>query len=225
MSALSLIARPSDHRSAAAWQRYGARPESDAWTLPGDNPALRPALRCVKDVPLPAVAEAQFIAKVLTPYRAQARYLRTAQIDGLGEGADAGARRGLFTASGTFSIGESCYIDDTGHFNAVEFNICFNQLAYVVFGKCIDEGLIPELSFIDFDEFRRGQLPCWLIVGVDGVRFSKQLDRNDFRAALRVERMSSVRGTKFFFTTIAFSDSEGVKTTGSVVLSYTGGGK
>jgi FcoT-like thioesterase domain len=137
-----------------------------------------------------------------------------------GELFDAG--RKLFTATGTFSIGESCYIDDTGHFNAVEFNICFNQLAYVAFAKCIDEGLVPELAFLDFAAFQRGQLPSWLIVGVDGVRFSKQLDRRAFSAELTVVRMSAVRGTKFFFTTIAFSDSEGVKTTGSVVLSYNG---
>jgi FcoT-like thioesterase domain len=132
------------------------------------------------------------------------------------------AGRKLFTATGTFSIGNSCYIEDTGHFNAVEFNICFNQLAYVAFAKCIDEALVPELAFLDFDGFQRGQLPSWLIVGIDGVRFSKQLDRRAFSAELTVVRMSSVRGTKFFFTTIAFSDSEGVKTSGSVVLSYNG---
>ena len=42
-----------------------------------------------------------------------------------------GKDAGLISAKGRFSIPDSCYIDDTGHFNAVEFNICFNQLAYV----------------------------------------------------------------------------------------------
>jgi hypothetical protein len=182
---------------------------------------------------LPLIIPAPFTAEVLSPYRKNARYLKSAQIDDLrptigtpklsrppaGHMA-ADGRSTLMRASGRFSIGESCYIDDTGHFNAVEFNICFNQLAYVTFGKCFDEALIPELSFLEFSEFRRAQLPCWLIVAIDGVRFSKQLDRTDFHAELTLDEIRSARGAKFFFTSIAFSDRQGVKASGKVVLSY-----
>ncbi|MGW6540873.1 FcoT family thioesterase [Streptomyces sp. NPDC055051] len=41
------------------------------------------------------------------------------------------------TGSGMFTIPEPCYIDDTGHFNAVEFNICYNQLAYYTLAAMI----------------------------------------------------------------------------------------
>src|SRR5882724_11344285 len=74
------------------------------------------------------------VADILKPYRPHARYLRSAQITHFRDKAAEGiaANKGLVTAAGRFSIPESCYIDDTGHFNAVEFNICYNQLAYVM---------------------------------------------------------------------------------------------
>jgi len=187
----------------------------------------------MKPAELPLIIPAAFTAEVLSPYRKNARYLKSAQIDDLRPMIGTWkrsrsppahvARDGrptLMRASGRFAIGESCYIDDTGHFNAVEFNICFNQLAYVTFGKCFDEALIPELSFLEFSEFRRVQLPCWLIVAIDDVRFSKQLDRTDFHAELTLDEIRSARGARFFFTSIAFSDREGVKASGKVVLSY-----
>ena len=51
----------------------------------------------------------------------------------------------LITGKGRFSIPESCYIDSTGHFNAVEFNICYNQLAYVLFAGCINAGVMGKV--------------------------------------------------------------------------------
>ncbi|NET17718.1 MAG: hypothetical protein F6K08_35290 [Okeania sp. SIO1H6] len=44
-----------------------------------------------------------------------------------------------YLVMGQFSIGESCYIDDTGHLNAVEFNICYNQLLYVAIAWGCDQ--------------------------------------------------------------------------------------
>jgi hypothetical protein len=65
------------------------------------------------------------------------------------------------------AIPESCYIDDTGHFNAVEFNICFNQLAYVLFGKCVDAGILQKLrhekvNVISFPDYKLHRLPSML---------------------------------------------------------------
>ena len=56
-----------------------------------------------------------------------------------------GTDQKLIVGKGRFSIPESCYIDDTGHFNAVEFNICYNQLAYVLFAGVIDAGLMHKV--------------------------------------------------------------------------------
>jgi hypothetical protein len=169
-----------------------------------------------------AISDA-FVADILKPYRPNVRYLKSAEIDLVRRDEPAwrrAVRTGLLTGTGRFAIGDSCYIDDTGHFNAVEFNICYNQLAYVLFAKCIEGRHVPELSFLDFAEFKRQQLPSWLIVGIEDVRFTRQLCRREFTGVLSVDRMSKVRSTRFFFTTIAFADREGVKASGAVVLAY-----
>ena len=70
-----------------------------------------------------AAVDPQLLARVLTPYKPHCRYLRTAAVR-------YATARSIAAASGTFSIPESCYIASTGHFNAVEFNICYNQLTY-----------------------------------------------------------------------------------------------
>ena len=83
---------------------------------------------------LPANISKDFIDDILKPYRKHAQYLKSAELTHFQDKcscATKGKDAGLITAKGRFSIPESCYIDDTGHFNAVEFNICFNQLAYV----------------------------------------------------------------------------------------------
>jgi len=86
------------------------------------------------------------LADILRPYRPHARYLKSAEITAFrAKAADDKSKTALVTAGGRFSIPESCYIDDTGHFNAVEFNICFNQLAYVAFGKCLEANILKNL--------------------------------------------------------------------------------
>ena len=67
----------------------------------------------------------EFLSRVLKPYREHCCYLKSANF----QHHKTGGIQGL-TLHGQFSIDDSCYIDDTGHFNAVEYNICFNQIAY-----------------------------------------------------------------------------------------------
>jgi hypothetical protein len=129
------------------------------------------------------------------------------------------------SGTGRFSIPESCYIDDTGHFNAVEFNICYNQLAYVLFGKCVEAGILQKLrhekvDVISFPDYKLHQLPSMLIVSIEGVRFFKQLRSDDFGGRFTLDRVAPVGGAWFFFTSIAFSDAEGVKAKGSIVLAF-----
>jgi FcoT-like thioesterase domain len=71
---------------------------------------------------------AGFIAEVLQPYRANAKYLHAAELTYVRSDAAANDEASLVVGRGHFTIPASCYIDDTGHFNAVEFNICYNQL-------------------------------------------------------------------------------------------------
>jgi hypothetical protein len=176
---------------------------------------------------LPITIAAGFLADILKPYRAHARYLKSAEITHCNTAVppDGAKDTSLVTGTGRFSIHESCYIDDTGHFNAAEFIICYNQLAYVVFGKCIDEDLIhpfwyEKASIPSIAEYKRDQLPRMVIVSVDGVRFFKQMKSDTFRGELNIKKASVLGSTWFLQTSITFSDSEGVKAKGSVVLAF-----
>jgi hypothetical protein len=182
----------------------------------------------------PAKAEAQFpiaiakefTAEILKPYRENATYLKSAEITEVNDKASAAptTNQKLITGKGRFSIPESCYIDDTGHFNAVEFNICYNQLAYVLFAGCIETGLMQKVRVAEggipsMTEFKRHQLPAMMIVALES-RYYKPLNSKDFTAELSINKISAVGNAWFLFTTITFSDSEGIKAKGSVTLAF-----
>lgn len=112
----------------------------------------------------------ELLAQVLRPYLPHCRYLRTAPVRLIDS---------ALTVSGAFEISDSCYIDDTGHFNAVEFNICYNQLSYYLIAKSIADGLLPVFDGWTLDDFWRLQRPSILIT--------------DFRSTFRNE----MRGKKF----------------------------
>jgi FcoT-like thioesterase domain len=90
------------------------------------------------------------MTRVLRVYKPHCRYLKAATIRSAGGNVIAGCE---------FEIPESCYIDDTGHFNAVEFNICYNQMAYYLLAKSIKERLIGALAGWRLDDFWERQLP------------------------------------------------------------------
>ncbi len=168
---------------------------------------------------LPIDVSQEFVADILRPYRANARYLKSAQITHVRDPDSDGKGTPIMAATGRFAIPQSCYIDDTGHFNAVEFNICFNQLAYVFFGKCFEMGIVPKLRYLTHGEYRRHQLQSCFIVSLES-RFLKPLKSGDFSGELVLNKLHWTAGVPFFFTSIAFSDADGVKARGSVVLVF-----
>lgn len=177
-----------------------------------------PPIRLPMEIPQP------FIAEVLEPYRPHARYLRSARITELRDkSSPVGGGAGLVTGTGRFTIPSSCYIDDTGHFNAVEFNICFNQLAYVLFGKCIESDVLKRLRLekgnVTFAEFKRHQLSSMLIVRIES-RYYNVLKCGDFGAELTIDRISASAGVYFCFTSVSFFDADGVKAKGTVLLAF-----
>jgi hypothetical protein len=187
-------------------------------------PASRPAPSPTPSIVLPQEISSAFVAEILQPYRDNAKYLKSAQITHL---RDEAVNDGpLVVGQGRFAIPQSCYIDDTGHFNAVEFNICFNQLAYVVFGHCIASGALQRLIpgwdqrvSLSYADYKRHQLPSMLIAKLEG-RFSRQLKSDDFTGQLTVNRITGAKGAFFCFTSIAFSDNLGGKSHGAVVLAF-----
>ena len=168
---------------------------------------------------LPIHISDEFVTETIKPYRPNARYLKSAQITQACDSDKPAKGVPVVTASGRFSIPESCYIDDTGHFNAVEFNICYNQLAYTMFGKCFETRVVPKLRFLTLPQYRKHQLQSCFIVSLES-RFLQQLNGKDFRGELVLNKLSWVAGVLFCFTTIAFSDADGTKAQGQVVLAF-----
>ena len=82
-------------------------------------------------------------------------------------------------AEARFSIEKSSYIKDTGHFNAVEFILCFNQIAYVLLAKSIQTGLIKPLHNWKENTFYQRQLPDVLILSTSA-SFKRAINAKNF---------------------------------------------
>jgi hypothetical protein len=118
----------------------------------------------------------ELLHRVMRPYRSKnCVYLKEAQVTVAGDPPE----NGRLTAACKFEIPESCYIDDTGHFNSVEFNICYNQMAYYLIAKSIKEKTAQPFAQWSIDDFWNLQLGDIFIT--------------DFRSAFRVQ----MRGRRF----------------------------
>jgi FcoT-like thioesterase domain len=190
----------------------------------------------------PHTVAPEFLARILSPYSpTQTDYLKEARIvqrcdlgdlDAESEANSAQTETPIVTAVGYYSIPNSCYIQSTGHFNAVEYLICFNQLAYTTFGYLIAERVLAELPSsrassacraelekLTIDRFFSKQLSSMLILKTE-TRFTKVIDASDFRAELAVNSVFYRKGTLFTQTTCRFTDKQGGSSDGSVLLAY-----
>lgn len=158
----------------------------------------------------------QLLTAVLKPYRENCRYLQSADlIDKPGE---VGAR-------GSFGIAESCYIDDTGHFNAVEFNICYNQLSYYLVAKCVSEGLFPAFSTWSLSDYRERQLSDMLIHRF-GSRFRRKIDPRSFEGEVVFQEPAILKrpgrpAVMFVETKCSFWDGADGSAEGEGTLAFT----
>ncbi len=174
-----------------------------------------------------------FIAQVLEPYRPTGTdYLRSASVIQSCLWDDGADQRPVLTLSGRYSIPTSCYIRNTGHFNAVEFLICYNQLAYVAFGHIVrarmleEEGLVnvspaarDQLSKLTFDDFRRHQLASMLILKTS-TRFKVPISAGSFTGELQLLKFFYRNGTCFATSFCSFRDDQGGYAEGEVLLGY-----
>ncbi|HVI45039.1 MAG TPA: FcoT family thioesterase [Chitinophaga sp.] len=162
--------------------------------------------------PEPVIIEGSFLNRILIPYRDHCRYLKEAFF--LYE-PERGAE-GL-TLTGNCAIDESCYIDDTGHFNAVEFNICYNQMAYTFLGHTIRYGLIPELAAYDLPLFFEKQLSHVLISRLSS-RYASQLNPRSFKGTFGISSATVKSKCIFINTWCSFSDEHSGKSDGEITL-------
>ncbi|MEE6177658.1 FcoT family thioesterase [Mycobacterium sp. 050134] len=115
------------------------------------------------------------LARVLEPYAYKGcRYLIDAEYR---------ATANSVLAYGTFRIAESAYIRSTGHFNAAELILCFNQLAYCAFAPAILNEQIPALRGWSIADYFDNQLPSMLIKNASS-RFRKPINAESFSARL-----------------------------------------
>src|SRR5947207_14849377 len=120
---------------------------------------MKAAVQEVREAtPREIVVSVPMLEIVLAPYKLHCRYLQSAIVE------KQNSSGSVVSAWGSFSIPESCYIADTGHFNAVEFNICYNQLTYCLLAAAIDHKLLDALASWDIARFSRRQLSDFLIV-------------------------------------------------------------
>lgn len=115
------------------------------------------------------------LARVLDVYKPDCRYLKTATV-GLTD-------EGLVRARCTFAIPAPFYIDDTGHFNAVEFNLCYNQMMYYTVAKTVKEGLAEPFAHWTMADYWQRQLPDFLIVDFSS-SFAKGMKAHHFHGEI-----------------------------------------
>jgi hypothetical protein len=153
-----------------------------------------------------------FLDQVLLPYKADCRYLKQARILPLDQSELAERSRlhepALWRIQGDFTIPASCYIDDTGHFNSVEFNICYNQLFYTLIAHLVQQNLIDVMRDWDFATFKRRQLSDFLITKFFST-FRRQINSDAFQGELSINKCSSRNQLILLKTTCAFYDRQG----------------
>lgn len=173
------------------------------------------------------------MAQLLEPYRpTRTDYLRVAWVTQSCLWESITEAPPILTLVGRYSIPTSCYIRNTGHFNAVEFLICFNQLAYLAFGHIFrtrmleDDRLVnasaaarEKMSKLSYDDFRRQQLSSMLILKTS-TRFKAAISPGDFEGELQVLKVFYRSGTCFATSFCSFRDDHGGYADGEVLLGY-----
>ncbi|MDJ0598954.1 MAG: FcoT family thioesterase [Crocosphaera sp.] len=157
----------------------------------------------------------------LEPYKENCKYLKKAQFQEpeLDHKSDcfSQARTFLWSIKADFAIAESCYIADTGHFNSVEFNICYNQLFYVMIAYLIQNKLIDEMKDWDLEIYKRRQLSDFLIVRFAST-FKRPINSSNFQGTLSINKCSARGDLIMIKTSCAFCDDHNGWAEGDVTI-------
>jgi hypothetical protein len=160
----------------------------------------------------------QMLASVLSPYKPHCQYLRAADV----EYPQAGPT--IAAASGRFSIPESCYIASTGHFNAVEFNICYNQLTYTLLARAIADQALAPFAGWTVGEFRRRQLADFLIARFFSC-FHRPITGGSFDGRVEIVHVATRRTSTFMKTVCRFDDEHGGHAEGGALIAIVESGR
>lgn len=155
------------------------------------------------------------IDTVLAPYYSKAKYVQSATITG--DVPTEGSNSKL-VVRGKLSVPSSCYIQSTGHFNAVEFFIISNQLGYLAQAWAMKSGAFAKiLPGEKLADFRNKQLGDMLLLSVDA-KFLKMIDASDFygEAQWYDTRHNEESGLLILEWLATYYDNKGGRATGHV---------
>jgi len=162
------------------------------------------------------------LKRVLMPYKANCHYLNEASVmfsklplihSSIGQDTC------ILLAKGNFSIPESCYIINTGHFNAVEFNICYNQLGYYLLAECIRHRLFCDFLDWDIEEFIKHQLTNILIIELFS-SFHRLMNADKFTGYIEIKKIIKMEKILYLETVCGFKDNNGGYATGKVLIAF-----
>jgi hypothetical protein len=161
--------------------------------------------------PVETTIDPSLIELVLEPYKPHCRYLVKAVAT-----SDPGAAETIFEAEATFCIPESCYIKSTGHFNSVEFNLCYNQIAYCSLAHAIQNHWLAGFCDWTLEQFIQRQLSHCLIIEFSS-RFRQPLNPQQLTGKFKVHKMRElIAGILILETTCEYTDSFGAAASGAV---------
>jgi hypothetical protein len=125
-------------------------------------------------------------------------------------------RDALLSMKAELAVPESCYIDDTGHFNAVEFNICYNQMIYLLMAYAVDHGLL-DIGISSLEEFKQRMLPDILIIDMKN-KFRRAMNSNQLFGTVSIHKCVSRKQMFILKTSCHFFDDEDGEQYGDVTL-------
>ncbi len=143
--------------------------------------------------------------EMLKPYYPECRYLVEAELN-------------FPTIKGRFAIPKTFYGAQSGHFNATELMICYNQICYTFFAEAFDQGLFKSVDRISLEEFKKYQLGNSYIARIDKLKFSKPINPKDFYGKITLNKTRRFNNTAFFSTEFEFSDKNGGEATGNTLI-------
>lgn len=152
----------------------------------------------------------EVLSFMLEPYSSDCRYLQEAFFynkDDLG-------------IAGKFSIPHSFYVASTGHFNAVEFVICFDQLYYVFFGEAVRRGLFPKMELDSLEDCRKALLSDRCTKEFKDIRFKTQINPKSFSGCFFIRDRKKDEKSEAWLIDSKFKDSTGGKATGQVTVCF-----
>ena len=122
-------------------------------------------------------------------------------------------------AHGIFAIPASFYLappeDNTEyttfrHFNAVDSNLCFNQLAYVLSMEGSKSGLVPLDKFgVDPEHIRCRKVAVNMMIAKINTTFVRPINPSGFTGWIAIKTIYERKGMPFMEMEFQFSDLEG----------------